>query len=118
MEGKTMAVMNYRTQDGLADYAFSIEFQSDVGWRSYIIFRFSRQGHGDNPQLPYQSIDHNGSRYVDWSVKIDSLGDSKTVTEFWAELVQHYHRVKEQRRDNVEVPKGPRRLERLRKEVT
>lgn len=35
---KTMAVRNYRTQGGLADYGFSIEFQSDVGWRVYIIF--------------------------------------------------------------------------------
>ncbi len=33
-----MVVRDYRTQDGLADYGFSIEFQSDVGWRVYIIF--------------------------------------------------------------------------------
>jgi hypothetical protein len=46
MKGETMAVMNYRTQDGLADYAFSIEFQSDVGWRTYIIFQLTRQGAG------------------------------------------------------------------------
>jgi hypothetical protein len=29
---------DYWTQDGLADYGFSIEFQADVGWRAYIIF--------------------------------------------------------------------------------
>jgi hypothetical protein len=117
MKGETMAVMNYRTQDGLADYAFSIEFQSDVGWRTYIIFQLTRQGHDDSVQLPYQSIDHNGRRYVDWSAKIDSLGDAKTVAEFWAELIQRYHRVKEQRRDNIEAPKGPRRLEQPRTSV-
>lgn len=33
-----MVVRDCRMQDGLADYGFSIEFQSDVGWRVYIIF--------------------------------------------------------------------------------
>jgi hypothetical protein len=33
-----MAVMNYRTQDGCADYGFSIEFEPDKGWRIYIVF--------------------------------------------------------------------------------
>jgi hypothetical protein len=113
-EGKTMAVMDYRTRDGLADYGFSIEFQSDVGWRAYIIFQLSPPGQDDSLQLPYQSVDHNGRRYVNWSAKIDSLGDAKTVAALWAELIQCYHRTEEPRRDNNEAPKGPRRLERLR----
>jgi hypothetical protein len=117
MKGKTMAVMNYRTQDGLADYTFSIEFQPDVGWRSYIIFQPSQQGYDDSLQSPYQSIDHNGRRYVNWSTRIDSLGDAKTITTLWVELIQRYHRAEEQRRDNNEVPKGPRRLGQLRTEV-
>lgn len=109
-----MAVMEYRTQDGLADYGFSIEFQSDVGWRSYIIFQLSQQGHDDSLSLPYQSIDHNGRRYVDWSAKIDSLGDAKTVAALWAELIQRHQCAEEQIRDNNETPKAPRRLEQLR----
>jgi hypothetical protein len=109
-----MAIMSYRTQDGLADYAFSIEFQSNVGWRSYIIFQLSHQSYGDSLQLPYQSIDHNGRRYVNCSAKIDSLGDAKTVAALWAELIQRYQRAEEQRRDNNEALKGPRRLEQLR----
>jgi len=35
-----MVVMDYRTQDRLTDYGFSIEFQSDIGWRAYIISNF------------------------------------------------------------------------------
>lgn len=92
-----MAVMNYRTQDGLADYGFSIEFQSEVGWQVFIIFQPLRSG-CDNSELPYQSIDRNGRRYVNWSSKLYSLGDAKTVASLWAELVQRYLRTQEQRR--------------------
>ena len=87
-----MTVMDYRTQDGLADYGFSIEFQPDGGWRVYIIFLPFSYDHDDSPQLPYQSIDHNGRRYVDWSSKLDSLGDAKKVAELWAELIHRYQR--------------------------
>jgi hypothetical protein len=96
-----MAVMDYRTQDGLTDYGFSIEFQSDVGWRVYIIFR----GHDDSLSLPHQAIDHNGRCYVNWPAKIDSLGDAKTVAALWAELIQRYQRAEKQRRDSNEKPK-------------
>jgi hypothetical protein len=85
-----MVVMDYRTQDRLADYGFSIEFQSDVGWRAYIIFQLSRQGDDDSLSLPYQSIDHNGRCYVNWPARIDSLGEAKTVAALWAELIQRY----------------------------
>jgi hypothetical protein len=83
-----MAVMDYRTQDGLTDYGFSIEFQSDVGWQVYIIF----QGHHDSLSLLHQAIDHNGRCYVNWPAKIDSLGDAKTVAGLWVELIQRYRR--------------------------
>lgn len=108
-----MAVMDYGTRDGLAGFGFSIEFQPDVGWRAYI-FQLSHQGYGDSLPLPYQSIDHNGRRYVNWSAKIDNMGDAKMVAALWAELIQRYQRAEEQRRDNNEAPKGPRILEQLR----
>lgn len=82
-----MAVMDYRTQDGLADYGFSIEFESDVGWRVYNVFQ-PLQEHNDNMKLPYQAIDSKGRCYVDWSPRIDSLGEAKTVAALWAELIQ------------------------------
>lgn len=86
-----MAVMDYRTQDGLADYGFSIEFQSNVGWRVYIIFEPFGQGHNESGKLPYQLIDDDGRRYVDWSPKLDSLGEAKTVARLWAEVAQRCH---------------------------
>jgi hypothetical protein len=73
-----MAVMDYQTQDRLADYGFSIEFRSDVDWRVYIIFE-SFQGHDDSLESPYQSIDGDERRYVDWSPKLDNLGEAKAV---------------------------------------
>lgn len=87
-----MTVMVYRTQDGLTNYGFSIDFQPDRGWRVYIIFRPVCQGLDDSQPLPYQAIDREGRRYVDWSEKLDNLGDARTVATFWAELVQDYHR--------------------------
>lgn len=83
-----MAVINYQTRDGLAEYGFSIEFVPDVGWRVYIVF----QPHGGSQELPYQSIDNTGRHYVDWSVKLDNLGDARTVAELWAELAHDYPR--------------------------
>jgi len=119
-----MAVMDYRTQDGLADYGFSIEFRSDVGWRVYIIFEPFNQDHDDSLKSPYQSIDGGGRRYVDWSSKLDNLGEAKTVAGLWAEGAQHYQRTQEQNALYVEqiqryrcsreqrrtIPVGPDRL--------
>lgn len=87
-----MAVMTYRTRDGLADYGFSIDYQSSAGWRVYIVFESVRHGGGDSLALPYQAIDTDGRRYVDWSEKLDNLGDAKMVAELWAEVVQGFRR--------------------------
>jgi hypothetical protein len=73
--GDIMPVMNYRTQDGTADYGFSLEYSPTTGWRVYIIF----QPYADHVELPYQSIDGAGRRYVDWSSKADNLGEAKTI---------------------------------------
>jgi hypothetical protein len=81
-----MVVMDYRTRDGLADYGFSIEFQSVLGWRIYIIFETCYQGHNERTQSPYQAIDCDGRRYVNWSAKLDSVGDARTVAALWAEI--------------------------------
>jgi hypothetical protein len=92
-----MTIMEYRTEDGLAHYGFSIEFQSVVGWRVYIIFVPFHQDQEDSTDLPYQSIDGDGRRYADWSSKLDSLGDARSVAALWAELAQRYQRTQEQR---------------------
>lgn len=102
-ERKTMAVMDYRTRDGLADYGFSIEFQSDTGWRVYIVFQSFLQHRDNSVQLPYQSIDGNGRRYVDWSGRLDNLGDAKAVAALWAELAERSQRIQEQHALYVEL---------------
>ncbi len=98
MKGETMAVLDYRTRDGLADYGFSIEFEPNVGWRVYIVFESFYGDHDDSLQLPYQSTDDKGRRYINWSPKLDSLGDAKTVAALWAELVHRYRRIPAPRR--------------------
>lgn len=82
-----MAVMGYRTKDGLADYCFSIEFQVDGGWRVYVVFQPFRSDTGSGLRLPHQSIDPDGRRYVNWPSRLDSLGDAKEIAEFWAEHI-------------------------------
>ncbi len=88
-----MAVMAYQTQDGLANYGFSIEFMPDLGWRIFIVFLPSRKG-VDELRLPYHAIDRTGRLYVNWSAKIDSLGEAKVVAALWAELTRFEHRAR------------------------
>lgn len=85
-----MAVMDYRTQDGLANYGFSIEYDTKSDWRVYIVFQPFSQADDDDLRLPHQAVDCNGRRYVDWPSKLDSLGDAKTVAALWAEFIQSY----------------------------
>ncbi len=100
-----MTVMEYRTRDGLADYGFSLEFQSNIGWRVYIIFQPLHLRHGDS--LPYQVIDANGRSYVNWSAKLDNLGEAKLVAGLWAELIHHDQRRPEQRSGNDQRTRDP-----------
>jgi hypothetical protein len=109
-----MAVMDYRTQDGLDHYGFAIEFRSDVGWRVYIVFHPFCRDHDDSLQLPYQSVDGNGRRYVNWSAKLDSLGDAKTVAALWAELIRRHQYIEEQGDNNNKTVKDSNVLNQLR----
>lgn len=103
-----MAIMDYRTQDGLGDYGFSIEFHADIGWRVYIIFEPLSPRYGDNLNLPYQAICRDGRRYVDWSSRLDTLGEARTVAALWAELVQRYHRTQSRMAGENVVHRLPR----------
>ncbi|MGH3839868.1 MAG: hypothetical protein ACRDS0_00210 [Pseudonocardiaceae bacterium] len=85
--------MAYQTHDRLADYGFSIEFLPSTGWRIYIVFLPCFQSDYVHPEFPYQSVDRDGRRYVDWSGKIDSLGEAKVVAELWAEQTRRYQRI-------------------------
>src|SRR5947199_2240778 len=97
-----MVVMHYQTQDGLAHYGFSIEYQPGMGWRVYIIFDPLGKGGNDIAQLPYQAMDDR-RRYVDWLSQVDSLGDAKTVAELWAEITHRYQRAQEEHDLYVEL---------------
>jgi hypothetical protein len=84
-----MAVMDYRTQDGLASYAFSIEFESDVGWRVYIVFRPLYQG-GEESKWSYEATSGSGRCYVNWPAKLDNLSDAKAVAALWADNAEYH----------------------------
>jgi len=103
MKGKPVTVMDYRTRDGLADFGFSLEFESDSGWRAYVIFDPFRRSHNQHLDLPYQAIDHAGRRYVDWPSKINTLGEAKTVAGVWAELAQRDQRIQQERALYIEL---------------
>jgi hypothetical protein len=103
MKGVAMVVMDYRTQDGLAHYGFSIEFQPDRGWRVYILFDSFRKGQNDGPQSPYDALDNDGRRYVDWRSKLDSPADARAVAELWAELVHGDQRAQEEHNLYIEL---------------
>ncbi|HEY6425581.1 MAG TPA: hypothetical protein VIY28_20525 [Pseudonocardiaceae bacterium] len=85
-----MAVMDYRTRDGLASYAFSIEFEPDIGWRVYIVFRLLYQDGGEKPKWSYEATDDNDRCYVNWPAKLDNLGDARTVALLWAENAEYH----------------------------
>lgn len=106
-----MAVMDYQTQDGLAEYGFSIDYEPDRGWRVYIIFRPFHQYDRKNLKVPYQSTDDKGRHYVNWSEKIDSLGDARVVAALWAEGVQRYQHTQEQTAFYIEQIKQRQRAQ-------
>ncbi|MGH3853697.1 MAG: hypothetical protein ACRDR6_09375 [Pseudonocardiaceae bacterium] len=85
-----MAVFFYQTQDGQADYGFSIEYKPKEGWRIYIVFQSLRRGSDENPQFPYRATGEDGRSYVDWSTRLDHLGDAKEVAVFWSEIGGHH----------------------------
>jgi hypothetical protein len=114
LKGTIMTVMDYRTEDGRADYGFSLEFHPGVGWRVYIIFQPFRQDGDGSLRLAYEATDRNGRRYVNWSAKLNSPGEAKTVAALWAELIHREERDQEQRRDNNKKANDPRAARQLR----
>jgi hypothetical protein len=62
----------------------------------YIIFDSFRKGQSDGPQSPYEALDNDGRRYVDWRSKLDGPADARKVAELWAELVHGDQRAQEE----------------------
>lgn len=42
------------------------------------------------PGCPINPSTVNGRRYIDWSARIDSLGEARAVAELWVEIIQCY----------------------------
>ena len=97
-----MAVMDYRTRDGLATYGFSIEPHPGAGWRVYIMFIPSFQGN-NIPNLPYEAVDDKRGHYVNWPAKLDSLAEARTVAGIWTELAEQYRRAQERKALYIEL---------------
>lgn len=51
---------------------------------------------------------------MNWSAKVDSLGEARTVAELWAELIQRYELVEAERRGDNAAANEPSALRRLR----
>jgi hypothetical protein len=98
-------VVDCQTNDGLAHFGFSIEFQQDTGWRVFIIFDPFHRDRDHPLDLPYQSVDNAGRRYVDWSAKINTLDEAKIVARTWSELIHRDKRAQEERALYVELIK-------------
>lgn len=80
---------SYRTKDGKASYAFSLEKQSDSTWRAYIETPPSYGGRLDNAHATHRLIDGE-RRYVCWSEPVRSPADMKQIAAMWADSTQNY----------------------------
>lgn len=81
----------YRTKDGLADYWFSFEKQSDGSWRAYILSTVDYRGRADGCHATHRLRD--GSRpYVCWTTPLYNESDVRAVAAIWADNTQRYIR--------------------------
>jgi photosystem II stability/assembly factor-like uncharacterized protein len=86
-----MSVQIYRTKDGLADYAFSLEPQRDGTWRAYIVRQPSYGGRATDSGAVHRLSD-GGRHYVCWQGAIRSESEARAVARDWADLTQRYIR--------------------------
>lgn len=84
-----MSFVYYRTKDGLADYGFSFERQSDSSWRVYVDSMPS-YGRRDTSLSVTHRLTDGGRYYVCWSQKLRSEADARKVAAKWADLTQEY----------------------------
>ena len=82
----------YRTSDGLADYSFSFENQSDGTWRAYIEDQPSYRGRETGGYSTHRLTDGVGRKYVCWTKPLSSLEEAKQVAGLWADKTQQYIR--------------------------
>jgi hypothetical protein len=80
----------YRTQDGMCDYAFSIEEQSNGQYRSYIVWQPDYGNRSTDALSTHRHTGSGGRSYVCWSKPIYSPEDALRVSAAWADATQQY----------------------------
>lgn len=85
-----MSFAYYRTKDGLADYGFSFERQSDGSWRAYIVSMPSYGWRDTSLHITHRLRDSDDRYYVCWSQPLRSEADARKVAALWADLTQEY----------------------------
>ena len=85
----TMLQSYYRTKDGLADYKFSFERQSDGNYRAYILELPDYRWRSSSPTTTHRLRD-NDRNYICWSQPLWSEAEARTVAALWADLTQEY----------------------------
>ncbi|MDF7809435.1 hypothetical protein P4E94_18480 [Pontiellaceae bacterium B12219] len=79
----------YRTRDGLYDYQFSFEQQSDRSWLAFILYQPSYNGRSTDNHSTHR-LSRGGRYYVCWNRKLNSIAQAKQVAALWAEATQTY----------------------------
>lgn len=85
----TIHTAYYRTRDGLYDYQFSFEEQSDHSWLIFILYQPSYNGRRTDNHSTHRLTRRN-RYYVCWTRKLTSLAEAKQVAALWAEATQSY----------------------------
>ena len=80
----------YRTQDGIADYQFSFEQQSNGSWRVYILEQPSYEDRPANANGTHRLTDMQGRSYICWTDALITYSDAERVAALWADATQVY----------------------------
>ena len=80
----------YRTRDGLADYAFSIERQRNRSYRVYIAAQPQYGSRPANFAVTHRLSDTSGRHFICWSKAIAHHSQARQVAAAWAEATQRY----------------------------
>ncbi len=84
-----MSKATYRTKDGQADYRFSIEYESGIGYRAYIDSQ-PNYGYRDASEHATHRLGIHSRPYVCWTGTLRSESEARQVAAKWADSTQEY----------------------------
>jgi len=90
-KAKAMKTAYYRTKDGLADYQFSFEQESDGTWRAYILTDVDYRDRADDCHSTHR-LTAGSRQYVCWTKPLHSEQEARQVAALWADATQQYIR--------------------------